>query len=326
MATPQGVNSLTAFSQRYMFKQYVVDLVYESNPLFQRWNQGRRLAIPGGYQIEVPLIHRKFTIGGAYSGWDVNDVSPQDNAITAAWPYAQNMTAVSVDTGTLARFNSPEGAYDGLKVIFEQAKMDLADKIGLQLQSDGSNPKEIIGMEAAVDDSGVVATYAGVSRSTYTAWRAYDDSTTATLTDGTVQSAILNVTEGGQSPTIIYSRKDQYARVLNLGLQMTQLPVGAGGADEVLLTQGHTGALVMNIPWMVESHTFDGPNSSNSAIVGLNEHWCHLGYVPGLEFKMTPFHAAHANGQSGYTSWIEWMGQAIVTNPGLQFKLTNISA
>src|SRR5690606_2028417 len=104
----------------------------------------------------------------------------------------------------------------------EQAKMDLADKLGTQLQSDGSNAKEIDGVELAVDDAGIATNYAGVSRNAYTAWRATEDATTATLTDGAIQSNILSVTEGGQSPTLIYSGKEQYARMLALGLQMTQ--------------------------------------------------------------------------------------------------------
>lgn len=326
MATPQGANSLTAFSQRYLFKDGISDLVYGSNPLFQRWNSGRRKTISGGYQWEVPLIHRKFGIGGSFQGWDQNDVSPQDTAITAAWDPKQSYTAVSIDKGTLRKANSPEGTYDLLKVQFDQAKMDLGDKLGTQLQSDGTNAKDLDGMKLAIDDGGVATNYAGVSRTTYTSWRATEDASTSALTEAALQSNILTVTQGGQSPTILYSRTDNYARMLALGDTYVQLPVGSGGADEVLFTSGHTGVLVLNTPYMIESHTFDGANSSNSAIVGINERWVDLGVMNGAEFTMSPFESAVINGQLGYTCMIDFMGAVMVRNPNLCFKMTALTS
>ena len=325
MATAQGTNSLTSLSQRFLLPK-ANDLAYGSNPIFFRLNQGRRMEIPGGYQIEVPLLHRKATTGGPFQGWDVVDVSPQDNFITAAWDWSQQYEAVSIDKGTLIKSQSPEAKFNLLRSNFNVALMNLADKMGTGLQSDGTDTKQIVGFKLAVDDAGVATTYAGVSRSTYTNWRSTDDSSTATLTIAALRTNFLAAKSGGHAPTLLYSDINQYSRYLALGEAAQQYPVGASGHDEQMFSAGFTNILFMNVPWVEESHTFAGPDANNSALVGLNEQFIHLGVNPGADFTMSDFSDNRAGGQIGWVSTIDWMGQLIVENPARQFKMTNLSA
>lgn len=326
MATAVGADTLTSMSRRYLFGK-VIDIVYGSNPIMFRLNQSRRREIPGGYQMELGVLKAKSTIGGPFQGWDPVDVVEQDAVINAAWDWKQQYQGVAVNKAQLVKAASPEAKLNYLAAQFELAEMDLADKIGVGLQSDATtDPKQIGGFKGAVDDGGVVTTYAGISRSTYTGWASTDNSTSSTLTEGVLQSLFLSCKSGGRAPTVIYSDVTQYGRFLSSGLATQEHPVGAGGHDTQIYSAGFDNALFMQVPWIEDSHTFAGPNASNSAIVMLNEFYISLGVNPGADFSMTPFQSAVVAGQLGWTSMIDWMGELIVEHPGRQGKLTNISA
>jgi hypothetical protein len=320
-----GTNTLTSLSRRYLFGK-IIDIVYGSNAIFYRLNQGRRREIPGGYQMETGVLHRKSTIGGPFQGWDPVTIAEQDNIINAVYEWKQQYQAVSVNKLQLIKAASPEAKFNYLSAQFEQAEMDLADKMGTGLQSDGTDAKQIAGMKVAVDDGGVNSTYAGVSRTTYPGWASTDNSTSGTLTNAVLRSLFLSCKSGGRSPTLIYSEVTQYGRFLALGEAAQDYPVGAGGHDTQLLSAGFDNALFMQVPWVEDSHTFAGANASNSAILMLNEFYISLGVNPGADFTMSPFESARVAGQLGWVSTIDWAGELIVEHPGRQGKLTNITA
>jgi len=302
-------------------------VIYGSYPLFFRWNQGRKRQIPGGYQIEVPVLYQTHTTGGPFQGWDVVSVDPQDNFLTAAWDWHQHYSAVSIDKLSLIRSSSPEAVFNLVKAQFEQAEIDMADKLGTGIQADGTtNTKEIDGLEGAVDDSGVLTTYAGINRSTNTWWQANDDSTTTTLTLAALRSSFMSAKSGGRAPTLIHSDVNQWSRYLALGEAAQEFPVGAGGHDEQLYSAGFTNALFMNVPWVEESHTFTPSGQTDSAIVMLNEHYIDLGVNPGADFYISPFQSAQIAGQIGWVSTLDWAGNLIVRNPARQAKLSAIAA
>lgn len=322
-----GTDTLTSFSRRHIFDDGVIDTVYGSNAFFFRWNQGRRRVLPGGYQMELPIAVTASTIGGPFSGWDVVPVDEQDQVINAVWTWKQQYTAVSVNKLTLIKADSPEKRYDYLKAQFELAEIDLADKMGTGLMSDGTtDPKQITGLQGAVDDAGVLSSYAGIPRSTYTAWASNDDSTSTTLTGGVMQSQVLAAKSGGRNPTVIGSDITQYGRFLSLGLASQEFPAGAAGMDEAMYNPGFTNQTFMMIPWIEDSKTFVPSGQSDSAILTLNEFYIELGVNPGADFTMSPFESARVGGQLGWVSIIDWAGELIVKHPGRQSKATAIAA
>lgn len=329
MATPIGTNVVTSIARQYIMNE-VVDNIYNGNPVFFRVNAANKRIIQGGTQIEVPLMYARFSTGGPFTGYDVLDVSPSDTVKNAAFDWKQYYVNVTVDSLTLIKTDSPLAIANFIQMYFAQAEMEMAENLATGLWSNGvSNTKHIDGLGGAVDDGDVLASYGGITRSSNTWWKAYDDSSTATLTTTALQTAFGTVSKGGRHPTLIASRVEQYNRFIalfnNSSTAAPQVfPHMAGGHDEMLLSAGFTNVLFNNVPWVIDPHVFDGPSTSNSAIVFLNEDFLNLCVSPRADFFMLDFQ--EAINQSAMVSRIEWAGNLVLSNCATQGKLSNISA
>jgi hypothetical protein len=323
MPTPIGADTLTALSRRHIMPM-IVDNVYNSNPIFFRLYKANKRIIQGGTQIEVPLMYRRFTAGGPYQGYDTLTVAPEDTVKNGAWDWKQQYVTVAVDGLTLIKTDSPESVANYLKFYFAQAEMEMAENLATGLWSDGTNPKDIDGLEAAVDDGGIATDYAGLSRATNTFLNSQDDSTTATLTATALQSLFGNVAEGGRHPTVIASRQEQYNRFWALNALNQDFPSQPAGSDVQLASAGFTNQLFNGVPWIVDSHVFDGPNANNSAIVMLNEDYLYMAVSPRADFYLTPFQ--EPVNQDAMVAKMLWAGNLIVPNTQRQGKMSNVSA
>lgn len=324
MATPIGTNVVTSVARRFILPE-VVDNVYGGNPVWFRLNAANKRIVQGGTQIEVPLMYARFATGGPYSGLEVLDVAPSDTVKNGAWDWKQYYVNVTVDGLTLIKTDSPESIANFIQLYFSQAEMEMAANLGTGLWTDGTtNTKHIDGLKGAVDDSSILTTYAGLSRTTNTWWKSVRDNTTATLTLAALNSLFGNVSKGGRHPTIIASRIEQYNRywVLNSGNQ--RFPAQAAGHDEQLASAGFTNQLFNNVPWVVDPNVFDGPNSSNSSIVMLNEDFLWIAVSPRADFYLEDFQTALT--QDAMVAKLLWAGNLVNTNCQLHGKLTNISA
>jgi hypothetical protein len=324
VATPIGADTVTAIARRHIIPT-VVDNVYNSNPVFFRLNKANKKIIRGGTQIEVPLMYQRFASGGPYQGFDLLNVVPSETIKNGAWDWKQHFVNVTVDGLTLIKTEQPEAVANFIQLYFAQAEMEMAENLGTGLWSDGStNPKEIDGLKGAVDDGTVLATYGGLSRTANTWWKANVDSTTATLTLDALQLMHGTCSEGARSTTLIVSRQEQYNRYWSLAIDKQTFQIGPAGADEQLASAGFTNIVFNGIPWVVDSHCFDGPNASNSAIVFLNEDYLYYAVSPRADFYLEDFQTPV--NQDAYVSKMLWAGNLIITNCARQGKLTNVSA
>lgn len=325
MATPIGADTVTSISRRYIFPE-ITDIVYRKIPVLFRLISANKRMVQGGTQIEWPLMYQEFSAGGSFRGFDQLTIVPSDTIKNAALDWKQYYVPVAVDTLTLIKVDSPDAIANFLRVQHDQANMQMLENLADGVWSDGTGngSKDMDGLKIAVDDGGVAATYAGINRSTNTWFQSVDDSTTSALTTTALQNTFSSATEGGRSPTLIASRKEQYNRYWALGILNQDFPVMAGGHDEQLLSAGFTNLLFNNVPWIQDSHVFDGPNASNSAIVMLCEDYIDLVVSSKGDFYMNDF--TKPADQSAYVTTIEWAGNLVVRNPARQAKMTNISS
>lgn len=301
----------------------IVDVIYASNPIFFRMNQQNRRIVQGGYQIEVPFVYSRFSNGGPYQGYDTLNVAPNDTVKNGAWDWKQQYVPVSVDSLTLMKTDSPQAIANFIKFSFTQAEMELADLLGTGLMSDMSDSKQIDGFKGAIDAGSVSTTYAGLTRSSNTFLNSQVDSSTAVLTLNALQSHFMNCKSGGRTPTLIASRVEQYNRFVNLGLLNQQFQIGPTGSDEILESAGFTNVLFNNTPWVEDSHVFDGPDTSNSAILTFNEDYIQLAVNSRADFALEDFQKPID--QDAFVAKIYWAGNLIVTNPPRQGKMTAVA-
>lgn len=317
MATPLGTNELTSLSERFVMPT-LTDNVYRSNLLTFRMVMRNKKLVQGGLHVEVPLIYSKMAAGGAYQGYEQLNITPQDVVKSAAFDWKQYYSFVTVDGLTQLRSDSPQAIVNHLVFKFEIAQMDLADKLGDGLWSTGANPKELDGVQGAVDDGGVLVTYGGLSRTTNTWWRSQDDSTTTILSFPAMQSMFGNCTEGGRHPTLIVTTQANYNRYVALNSGGQAFPTQPGGHDEQLAAAGFTNLLFNNVPVTVDS------KCTANHVYFLNETYWDLVVASKVDFRMKEFR--EPVDQDAMTSLILWAGTLICRNPARQGKLSAITA
>ena len=323
MATPIGTGVLNSISRRFILGE-ITDNIYRSNPILFRLIASKKKMVQGGLQIELPLMYGRFAAGGPYQGFDQLTIAPSDTVKNAALDWKQHYVPLAIDGLSLIKANSPEAIANIIRLLSDQSQMEMAENLAVGLWSDGSNPKDLDGLKVAIDDGTVNNTYAGLSRTANTWWKSKIDSSTAALDLPPLQAMFGNCTEGGRAPTIVVSRQEQYNRFWAKNTVYQQFPVNPGGSDELLASAGFTNLLFNNVPWTVDSHVFDGPNATNSAVVMLNEDYIYWFTTPRGDFAMEDWQKPPD--QDAYVSMLLFAGNIGITNDARHGKLTNFAS
>lgn len=321
MATPIGTNVVTSLSRRMIIPD-ITDVIYGANPLTFRFLKRNKKNCSGATQIEIPWMYKRFSNGGAYSGYDVWDVAPNDTVKNGALDWKQHQVPVTIDGLTMIKTDAPDAIADFLRVYFAQAEMELIENLGAGLWSDGTtNTKDIDGLESVVSATG---TYAGLARSGNTFLNATVDATAGPLTEVLLQNMHSAVGVGGRQATLIASRREQRNRYITLLRDDKRFVNEPGGHDQMLADAGFSNVLYNGTPWIQDENVPDGPNSSNSAIYFLNEDYLELKVHRERDFYLRDF--IQPTDQDAMTASILWAGNLVCTNPARQGKLTNIAS
>ena len=316
MATPLGTNVVTSIVRRHIMST-IVDNVYNANPLFFRINKSKRF-IKGGYQIEVPVMYGRFGNGGAYSGYDSLNVSPNDTIKTIAFDWKQYYVPVSLDGLTLIKTDSPEAIADIIKLQFAQAEMEMAENLGADMFAFTQGAKTIDSLDRAIDSGG---TYGGIDRSTNTWWASNETTASTSMSLSSLNTLFTAASEGGRHPSIIVSGQDQYNRYYNLGKAVQSIQQGPMAYDEQLYAGGFTNLLFNGIPWVVDPHVRDQSgalNGTSSTVYFINEDFLYWCVSPRGDMTIEDFQTPIT--QDAMSTKMLWAGNLIVTNCKRQAK------
>lgn len=330
MATPIGTATLNSISRRFI-QPSIVDNFYRSNVLFFRLYQSGKKVLRGGTQIEQPLLHSRFDASTWYTGFDVLDTTPQDIIKNAAYDWKFLAIAVTIDGPTLLKNDSPESIASLLSTYYEAARMEAEDQVGSGLFSDSvTDTKKIDGIQGAVDNGTVAATYGGIGNRTTTNsfWQPLAgglDTTTTTLTLAAMQNVFGSVTDGARHPTILVGTQSNYNRFVNLLQVQQRFPTQPMGTDEQLAKAGFTNALFNNVPFAVDSHV----NTSRAGTTGdhlyfLNEEFMQL--VVSDRADMVLGDAIQPVNQDAFVQLLKWAGNLVFSNLRLQGAMTALTA
>jgi hypothetical protein len=324
MATPiWGVNTLTALSNRYLMK-YITDVIFNASPVTFRMKARNKDVVRGGLWIEQPWMYKKPGSGGWYTGPEILTTVPFDVVQDGSFPWAQLYNNVTVDGLTLNQSESDEKAMDYLTAQFEMAKLDWLDNLADGFWSDGTNTKSMIGINAAVDNGTVAATYGGITRSTNTWLNSQIDSTTTTMTITALSSLFGACTIGGRAPTLIAGDRANYLRYQNLNQTVTTQWKGVSMVDQQFAAAGFDHLIFNNVPWLCDDHIDDWQGTGDGGLFFLNEEYWNFVVGQGGNFVIEDF--VKPPNQDAMTAIMKLYCQLICANPARQGKFTALAA
>lgn len=329
MATPIGTDAITAISRRFILPQ-ITDQFYLSNALFHRLYRSNRKVIRGGTQIEVPLMYTDWSAAGVYRGFDLLDTTPQDVFKNAAYDWKQYYVNVAVDGLSLIKNDSPESVANLITKYFEVARSKMEDQVGNDLFSDAvTNTSRLDGLQGAIDNGSVAATYAGLNNRTTTNsfWQPATgalDTTTTTLSYGAMRTVFGAATSGARHPTIIITTQANYNRFAGLFQPQQRFPSQGAGVDEQLAKAGYTNILFDNVPVVVDSHC----NTTRLGVTGdhmyfLNETYMEL--VVNARADMTMKDFQQPINQDAMVAPLLFAGDLVFSNLSRQGLMTAIT-
>ena len=196
-------NRISTTTRDYLLP-VLVDTVLDSNVFATR--QLKKAKKWTGATIQMPVKTSKNSTSTSWSGFDVLPTSATDNrqklqfspgfvSISSVLPFDELMT--SMNSG------SEEQVFNLISLTMESDTQDLADTVGTQFYADGqgNGGKDLQGLGIIVDDGTAVATYGGLSRTTYPTLDATLTASGGTLTLAKMQTLGNNITSGTVRPT-----------------------------------------------------------------------------------------------------------------------------
>lgn len=157
-----------------------------------------------GETFKFPIKHSKSTTGGSYDGYDTFVTTKQNTRVNASFSPKGFYQTVTL-SGMEINVNDSAKVLDLIGLELESAQQDAIDSIGDMIYGDGTgnSNKDFTGLVAAVDDGTNVATYGGLSRTTYTGWKGNYTASSGTLSLSKMATMYDSCTRGSEVPTLI---------------------------------------------------------------------------------------------------------------------------
>ena len=295
----------------------LVDNVFNSNPLFARMYR-RITLVDGGTQIVQPVLLAQTSTVGSYSGADMLSVAPSDEVNAAAFDWCQYYATIQL-TGLDDLINSGEQAVINLvKTKIVVAEKSLRDTMGshLYLDGTGNGGKNLLGLAAAVDDGTNVATYGGLSRTTYPAWGSVysaNGGTGRALTLSLMQTQFGNASKDNERPNLILTSHGVYNKYMSL------LQPGQRFMDSETASAGFQNLLYQGRPLVVDEQIATTPNHK---MWMLNDKYFEFFIHRDRNFRWVPFQMLQQ--QDMVIAKILFAGQLICNAPRLQVQLRDL--
>lgn len=289
------------------------DNIFDSNALFYMLKKaGGYISQDGGKRILEPIMFEKNSTAGSYTGYESLDVTPQNGLTDAEFDWKQYSVQIVID-GRSERINSgPSGAVNLLNAKITQAEMSIIDQLNQGLFGDGTGNggRDLTGLEIAVDSAG---TYGNISRTTYSYWASYEETTAGALTVQYVRGLVSNTSSGGrETPNLHITTNtlfDKYEDLLFDKQRFVNKEKAEVGFDNIMYKGGM-------ITWD------EGCVATNW--YALNTKYLKLRYHPQADFVNTPF--VQPDNQDAKIAKILFMGNLTGSNARRQGKLTGKTA
>lgn len=317
-----------------------VDQVLRGNVLTTRLMKNQK-TWRGGSPLTLPVNISSYTQLGSYSGFDVLSTTQQNTRTTATFNPSQLYVSISI-AGIQKAVNQGDAAVlDLVATEMEQRAKDFRDEFGNQLYGDGTgnSSKDILGIQAAVDDSTSITTYGGISRSTYTVWRATRTAQSGSLSLANLAADFDAAQVGSEVPTLIVTTPAVFTiyealltPTVSHQFSMNDFRLTGEGIARVggtiAANQGFRALTFRGIPVVADEKCTSGN------IYTLNENYLDFYKLP----QPVGFTVEGEKEGFGWTGWLQganqdavtgrmqWYGQFITTSPRMHARRTGVTS
>jgi hypothetical protein len=306
MAPNANYDNISAITQELYMKK-LVDNVFDSNALFQRWRKGNVDIQDGGTKIVQPLLYAKSTAVGWYSGADTFTTSSNVKRTAAEFEWKQSQASITITGIDEIKNNGTAAIIKHVEAEVKTAELTLADYLGTAIFNDGTTPKSLLGLRLMIAATG---TYGGIAKGTYSWWQG-NVSTETVLTLPLMQALHGDAKVDGDQPTVWVTTQDIFDDYANLlqPQQRFQDSKTADGGFENLLYKGK--------PIIVDSHCPD------YHMFALNEKYISFVIAKSRNFRFDPF--IKTVNQDASVAHIYFAGALVCSNPRMQAMFTSIA-
>ncbi|MAG45123.1 hypothetical protein CL633_04535 [bacterium] len=247
MAITLGARITTTTQDFFLPK--VVDTILNGNVFLTRMLRAAKEW--RGNQIKKPVKYQKGVAGGSFSGLDTFSTEVSNTRVNLVYDPAFYEIGVNIPLTEIwtNSANSQEQVLDLIDLEIESRAQDGADELGTMAYGDGTgnSSKDLLGLEAIVDDSTNVTTIGGLSRSTYTTLQSTVTASGGTLTLAKMDTLFSAITSGSQKPSIGYTTETVWDLVgqlftsqerINKDVQMIKGGITVGGGAVAVVYKG----------------------------------------------------------------------------------------
>jgi len=196
-------NSLTSVTNQTLAPQ-VVDTILKNNVGLTRFLT--RAKKWKGETMKFPIKFQKGIAGQSFSGYDTFSTAASDTRINMSFTprFFETNVSLPLDQVWINESAGEAKIIDLAEVEMASRAEDMADSLGDIFYSDGTgnSSKDFTGLAAIVDDGSAVASYGGLTRSTYTTIKATVTASSGVLSLAKMATLYFAVTSGSQKPTL----------------------------------------------------------------------------------------------------------------------------
>lgn len=159
-----------------------------------------------GVTMDFPVKLASHTQGGSFN--DFQEFSTANENVRQLASFDARGYYQSVVIGGIARSvnegMSKQALLNLVKVEMESVQQDMADDIGALTYGDGTgnSSADFLGLDAGIDDGNTIATYGGISRSTYANWKSTIQGTVGAFDFSKHRTLMNSATVGNRKPTV----------------------------------------------------------------------------------------------------------------------------
>ena len=212
----------------------VIDTVLGGNVLSLRLMSTPKKWV--GETLKVPVKYQKSSSGGSFDGYDTFSTTQASTRVSMSFNPKAEYQSVTISNLQRGVNGGKAKVVDLIGVEMESAQQDMIDNIGTRFYGDGTGngSKDFTGLVAAVDDGTNVATYGGLSRSTYSTLQSSYTASVGALTLSQMGTTYDACVVGSDKPTLIVTDETTWGYYEQLLQPMVVANYNAEGFSQVV--------------------------------------------------------------------------------------------